>query len=398
MMNVLNRIMTPPKEVELIMTKPLFDNLEIRQFRAFDFIKIDQLGHINLFLGKNNVGKSTLLEAIWLYSNLGSPDVIRAILDGRDEPGEIRHGNKAEPTVWSLFYDHPLLERISSSIQIGRIGAPDSALSLSITWLRKNIEADASDGSGYGGEAQPGQEYVEVDHPSASDGEGAVPALVVKYGPMRRLLRLDDTYDDLCRRWNLQTRSNRDLATPCIFIGPGGLEDAGLQSLWEKVVLTDSKTDVIEAMRIIAPETEDFALLHQQAWGSSIRLRVKGQDSPVPIKTMGDGMNRVFGIGMALACAKNGILLIDEIENGIHWSVLSEVWKFIVKVAKRLKVQVFATTHSNDCLKAFHFGTKGDESMDGVAVRIERKNGEFSAEIFDESRLAVIVKETIEIR
>ncbi len=384
------------------MTKPLFDNLEIRQFRAFDFIKIDQLGHINLFLGKNNVGKSTLLEALWLYANLGSPDVIRAILDGRDEPGEIRHGNKAEPTIWSLFYGHPLLERITSSIQIGRISAPDSALTLSITWLRKTIEADASggfsDGSGYGGGVRPGQKYVEVDQPSTSDGEGAIPALVVKYGAMRRLLRLDDAYDDLCRRWNLQTRSNRDLATPCIFIGPCGLEDIGLQSLWEKVVLTDSKTDVIEAMRIIAPETEDFALLHKQTRVSSIRLRLKGKDSPVPIKTMGDGMNRLFGIGMALACAKGGILLVDEIENGIHWSVLPEVWKFVVKVGKRLDVQVFATTHSNDCLKAFQMGTKGDPDTDGVAVRIEKKNGEFSAEIFDEKRLAVIVKEAIEIR
>ena len=163
-------------------------------------------------------------------------------------------------------------------------------------------------------------------------------------------------------------------------------------------MLTDSKDDVIEAMRIIAPETEDFALLHSQDRVSTIRLRLKDRAVSVPIKTMGDGMNRLFGLGMALACAKNGILLVDEIENGIHWSVLPEVWKFIVKVAKRLNVQVFATTHSNDCLKAFQVGTKSDLDMDGVAVRIEKKNGEFSAEIFDEKRLAVIVKEAIEIR
>lgn len=380
------------------MNKSLFDNLEIRQFRAFDYIKIDQLGNINLFIGKNNVGKSTLLEALWLYANLGSPDVIRAILEGRDEPGEVRHGNRAEPTVWSLFYGHPLLERISSSIQIGRIGAPDSALTLSITWLRKATEmetsSDSSNGYIYGG----GEPYVEIEQPNASEADGAVPALVVKYGPMRRVLRLDDAYDDLCRLWNLQTRSNRELVTPCILIGPGGLEDLGLQALWEKVVLSDSKKDVIEAMRIIAPETEDFALLHQQTGAASIRLRIRGKDEPVPIKTMGDGMNRLFGIGMALAYAKDGILLIDEVENGIHWSALPDVWKFIVKVAKRVNVQVFATTHSNDCLRAFQVGTKDDPEMDGIAVRIERKNGEFGAEIFDESRLAVIVKERIEIR
>ena len=384
------------------MGKPLFDSLEIRQFRAFDYIKIDQLGHINLFLGKNNVGKSTLLEALCLHANLGSPQTIQWILEGRDEPGEVRHGNTADPTVWSLFHGHPALERIKESIQIGRVGAPDSALSLSITWLRKTSDMDASggfgDGSGYGGGVQPGQQYVEVGPPEATDGEGPIPALVVKYGSMRRMLRLDEAFDDLCRRWNLQTRSHRDLATPCVHVGPGGLDDAGLRSLWEKVVLTDAKMDVIDAMRIIAPETEDFALLHLHERVSSLRLRVKDREDSVPIKTMGDGMNRLFGLGMALACAKGGILLVDEIENGIHWSVLPEVWKFVVKVAKRLEVQVFATTHSNDCLKAFQMGTKGDPDVDGVAVRIEKKNGEFSAEIFDEKRLAVIVKEAIEIR
>jgi len=384
------------------MTKILFDNLEIRQFRAFDYIKIDQLGHINLFLGKNNVGKSTLLEALCLHANLGSPQIIQWILNGRDEPGEERHGNAVDPTVWSLFHSHPPLERIKDSIQIGRVDSPDSALSLSIAWLRKTNDMEAygdfTDKSDYGGDVQAGRQYVEDGSPEATDSEGLIPALIVKSGSMRRVLRLDEAFDDICRRWNLQTRSYRDLATPCVHVGPGGLDDTGLWSLWEKVVLTDAKKDVIDAMRIIAPETDDFALLHPRGRVSSLRLRVKDREGSVPIKTMGDGMNRLFGLSMALACSKGGILLVDEIENGIHWSVLPEVWKFIVKVAKRLEVQVFATTHSNDCLKAFQMGTKGDPVLNGVAVRIEKKNGEFGVEIFDEKRLALIMKEEIEIR
>lgn len=191
--------------MEGVMSKPLFDNLEIRQFRAFDYLKIEQLGHVNLILGKNNVGKSTLLEALWLYANLGSPEVIQAILEGRDEPGEVRHGTTAEPTAWSLFHGYPPLERISSSIQIGRISAPDSALSLSITWLRRTSEMDATggfaDGSGYGGGIHPGQEFVEVGPPNATEGDGPLPAMVVKYGSIRRVLQLDDAYEDICRRW-----------------------------------------------------------------------------------------------------------------------------------------------------------------------------------------------------
>jgi len=363
------------------MANPLFDNLEVRQFRAFDYLRIEQLGHVNLILGKNNVGKSTLLEALWLYANLGSPEVIQSILESRDEPGEVRHGRIAEPTVWSLFNGHPPLKNINSSIQIGRVGAPDSALILSIVWL--------ADGKEY-------TEPQEVGALDGGDGDDRVPALAIKYGPMRRVLRLDDAFEDVCSLWDLQMRSNRDLATPCIFVGPIGLGETDMRSLWEQIVLTDAKSDVIEAMRIIAPETDDFALLGTPT--SSIRLRVKGSSDPVPLKSMGDGMNRLFGLGMALACAKDGILLVDEIENGIHWSALPDVWRFVVKVAKRLNVQVFATTHSNDCLRSFQVGTKDDPEVDGVAVRIEKKNGEFGAEIFDESRLAVIVKEAIEIR
>lgn len=365
------------------MTTRLFDSLEIRQFRAFDYLKIEQLGNVNLILGKNNVGKSTLLEALWLFANTGSPEVIQAILEGRDEPRELRHGRTSEPTAWSLFHGHPPLERISSSIQIGRIGAPDSSLVLSITWL--------DDGKEHG-------EVVEVDSLDDADGRDLTPALVVKFGAMRRLLHLDQSFTSMLHRWRVQARYNAALATPCIFVGPGGLDDAVLQSLWEKVVLTDMEEDVVDAMRIIASETEDFALLPSDYGSSSIRIRVTNETAPIPLKTMGDGMNRLFGLGIALACSQNGLLLVDEIENGIHWTALPEVWKFIVKVAKRLNVQVFATTHSNDCLKAFHHGTMDDPEVDGIAVRIEKKDGEFAAEIFEESRLSVIVKEGIEIR
>lgn len=355
----------------------LFDNLEIRQFRAYDYLRIKQLGHVNLILGKNNVGKSTLLESLWLRATLGSPDIIRAILVGRDEP---RDQGSREPLVNCLFHGRPKLQNISSSIQIGRIGAPDSSLTVSVVWGIETSEG-----------------FEEDEEAGSIEDDESIPALVVKYGAMRRLLRLDEGFDTLSRRWKLQEGSSEELATPCVLIGPGGLDEDSLNSLWERVVLTDSKKDVIDAMRIIEPGTDDIAVLSS---GPTASVRIRTQLSPVPVslKTMGDGMNRVFGIGLALAGAENGILLVDEIENGIHWSVMPDVWRFIVKVARRLNVQVFATTHSNDCLKSFHSGTRGEDDIDGVAVRIEKRDDEFNVEVFDENRLSVIVKEGIEIR
>jgi hypothetical protein len=77
---------------------------------------------------------------------------------------------------------------------------------------------------------------------------------------------------------------------------------------------------------------------------------------------------------------------------------LPGLWTFIVKAAKRLNVQVFATTHSNDCLCAFYFATKADPEIEGIALRLEKRKDGFHAEIFDVRRLGFIVDERIEIR
>lgn len=74
---------------------------------------------------------------------------------------------------------------------------------------------------------------------------------------------------------------------------------------------------------------------------------------PLPLYSLGDGMYRALGIALALANARNGILLIDEFENGLYYTVQPDIWQLIFQVARRLNIQVFATTHSWDCIEAF---------------------------------------------
>ncbi len=113
-------------------------------------------------------------------------------------------------------------------------------------------------------------------------------------------------------------------------------------------------------------------------------VRLEGETDPTPLKSAGDGMVRIFQVALALESAKNGrttsadshnrpfrpellstravgMLLVDEIENGIHYTVLPDLWRFIFRVAHLHNVQVFATTHSWDCVEAFQ----------GVAARRE---------------------------
>ncbi|MGH7411191.1 MAG: AAA family ATPase [Candidatus Methylomirabilis sp.] len=375
------------------MTGLLFDNLEIRQFRTFNYLSIEKLGQVNLIIGKNNVGKSSLLEALWLYANIGSPQVMLDILEERDEVRDhrvagLRPGGDDGPAVWSLFHGHPSIERVSESIQIGRINSPDSALRVSVEWFTAS--------SFHGEETEP----VPVSGPAADPkGKELIPAIVVRIGSVKRILRLDQDFETHCRRWNLQPSSVLDLTTRSTFVGPHGLRPTDLAKLWNGIVLTDLEEDVVESLRVISPEIDDLAIINADAAGrAAVRVRLGEQAEPVPLKSLGDGMNRLFGIGMALVNAKDGLLLVDEVENGLHYSVLPSLWKFILKVARRLNIQVFATTHSYDCIKAFNTVTKGDSSIEGIATRLEVKGGEFRASLFDEDRLTTVMDENIEIR
>src|SRR5207248_2098407 len=108
--------------------------------------------------------------------------------------------------------------------------------------------------------------------------------------------------------------------------------------------------------------------------------------------------NRLFGIMLALVNAREGILLVDEFENGLHYSVQPEVWRHLFEVASRLNVQVFATAHSWDCIEAFQKAAQENEKEEGVLVRLQEKKGVIRDTVFDERELEVITQQQLEVR
>ena len=120
-------------------------------------------------------------------------------------------------------------------------------------------------------------------------------------------------------------------------------------------------------------------------------------DSPVPLRTFGDGVNRLFGIVLSLCNAKNGVLLVDEFENGLHHSVQASIWSTIFRLASDLNVQVFATSHSEDCVHAFQQAA-AESPEDGVLVRLTRRGDQVFPTEFDEDELAIATRNDIEVR
>lgn len=372
-------------------SKLAFPSLLVHGFRGFGELAIPKLGRLNLIVGKNNVGKSSLLEALRLYAYDGDTPVIEEILDFRGEIAldfetSVRRTESDEiPAVLYLFHGFPLISDKIAPIAVGPMNNESETVSLSIQWF---VEEKSSDGIARLVEKTP--QLLEV-------GE-TIPALSVKFGSVRKsVTRLE--------YFSHRERSNRGVAFPpeyrmsCVYVDARGLRRSFLRMMWNKVALTEKETEVIEGLKIIVPDIERVALLgSKDYWRNRAMVKTSRVLRPIPLSSLGEGVNRVFDIVLALVNAKGGLLLIDEIENGLHYSAQPAVWKLLFRLARQLDVQVFATSHSWDSIEAFQKAAQEDQGEEGVLISLRRTNGDIRATIFDEKELSIVTKDRIEVR
>lgn len=107
---------------------------------------------------------------------------------------------------------------------------------------------------------------------------------------------------------------------------------------------------IVNALQVVEPRLRSLRV--QIMGGVPLIYGDIGAKRLIPFPLMGDGMSRLLGIALAMTDAQDGILLIDEIENGIHHSVMPELWKTVADLAERYNAQIFATTHSIECVLA----------------------------------------------
>lgn len=118
---------------------------------------------------------------------------------------------------------------------------------------------------------------------------------------------------------------------------------------------------------------------------------------PVPLRSFGDGLNRMFDIILSLVNVPGGLLLIDEFENRLHHSVQLDAWRMIFRLAQSLDIQVFATTHSKDAVEAFQEAAAETPEL-GVLVRLTRRGDAIIPTVVGEEDLGVAIRYDIEVR
>ena len=319
----------------------LLDSLEIKGYRCFEHLTIEKLGRVNLIVGKNNVGKTALLEAIEIYATSGTPILIYQSLISRNECPTVYGREKVNlkdfGAVRYILRGRPVINK-DFSFSIGRHLNEESIITFTV----------------HPGSTKP---YI--------------------------------TFDKEPHQSNFPI-SKVSTTRPINLFG----------------TLSETEQLIIENLVSIFPDLKDLknvTFAHSRFLEIekpiSPSLIFENDSEPIPMGSFGEGTNHLYVIFVALVSCKNGILLIDEIENGLHYSVLPDVWKLIFKTAKDLNVQVFATTHSKDCIEAFtQIANENDEKDDGMLIRLERQGEKIVAKTISEERLAQAVNHDVEVR
>jgi predicted ATPase len=361
-------------------------SLMIQRFRVFDDLRIERLGRVNLIVGKNNVGKSTLLEALCLYFNQGSAATIWQILEARNEgrrPAFSVAGRDRSFVQDPLLIMKKLFHRRYAPELKGIVIGPskDSAgvLEVDFGWyIFRTIEEGRR-------ELNP----VQVEPDEITDD--LIPMLKIRFGGQERLSRL-----------GRQVIPNNGDNANCVFVSANGLQSFELGRMWDGIALTDLESDVLSALQLIAPDVERVSLVGGTNMPRERErfpiVKLSGVEEPMSLRSMGEGMNRLFGLALGLVNAKEGAFIIDEIESGLHYSVQPDVWHLVFEVARRLDIQVFATTHSWDCITAFQEAARVYDQEEGVLIRLVEKQGRILADLFDEEDLTIVAREGIEVR
>lgn len=359
----------------------MYSSIRIQGYRGLDSFRLCGLGRVNLLVGTNNCGKTSILECIELLRSAGHPSVLSAIAARRGEwtragDGDARGTPVPRPNlvdVSHLFANRGLENPIR--IEAERAGGADPA-----AWNDRVTVC------------------VQAPSPSEHDERGPEPEEEEEEEDARLVLRAkwSDAQDDhrdpviLLPTSRLRHPSHlgralrlgpwRNLARqPVRFVTPTGVTVADVVETLSDFVLTPKEEAVTRALRIVEPAIERIAPVdlgrHDRDAPGGVVLKLRDVPDRVPIGSMGDGLWRMLGLALALADAEGGVVLIDEIDSGFHYSVMEDMWRMLGKQAAEQSVQVFATTHSRDCYESLA-AVATSEAGDVTIQRIDRGRGE----------------------
>jgi len=337
------------------------DNLNIHAFRRLKRIELHKLGRVNLLVGLNNSGKTSVLEAIAAHCRPLDPLEWIAIARQR----EVKSSREpALDAVRWLFPQHGAEPEDPYYQGQVRIEGSGRYANLETCARYEGMIAAPGDDGSYSeyeenDEEESSESSTSTTPPPDSHERGANISLSARV-PVGRWLEFAANPNGVCneqfRLWEnkryVSHAAPSDLRLPVATISPFAHRVRQLQvSKLSEATLKGQKFSVIEAVRHIDSDVEDLEILSRTGIRPTLYVRHR-RTGFTPLSALGDGVRRVMAIALNLSSVQHGALLIDEVETAIHKDALTTVFQWLVGACTHLDVQLFATTHSLEAIDA----------------------------------------------
>ncbi len=313
------------------MTNHFIKNLNLTNFKCFKKLEVDGFQRVNLISGKNNIGKTSLMEAIELsVSSETSHDLAYKIYEMMRRRQSIIRLNREKYFELDFIYD-------------------DSS---NVTIIMNNKEVRI--------------EYLEYikKTPEEENLFEEEDLTVSYYQPSLKLSINDDsrifTIDRFINRPSMIRRERySENKAKVNFITSTTTDERDIAIFYGKLIDLNKEEFLNNSLKIF---DENILALKQKATERDIVLKIqlKNRELPVLLSSLGEGINRYIAIICAIWASQDSFLFIDEIENGIHYTNYEKLWKIIFETSKMANCQIFITTHSKECIESFNHVNKNN--------------------------------------
>ena len=366
----------------------MFKNFVIERFRGLQHCELQDLRRVTLLTGKNNVGKTAVLEAMFVHCGNYNPNLLMVAnaLRGMTTMS-VNNTQQYRGQPWKCYffdYDESKPIRLNAEMTLGQKGSEQ--IGITLTAVSNSTELSQLSG--------------QFRLPLARAGAFGAPSVlklelsrgVKGRSAAKHYLMFDDKQaivhppppqaDHLGRLLLSTTRENpRELAD----------HFAKLQMLGKVDVLVKALQPLEPRLLSLELVFDGEPIIHGDIGLAKRRL--------IPLPMMGDGLNRVTQLLLAIAQCSGGFVFVDDIDTGLHYSVMKDVWLSIFQAAVDFDTQVIATTHSAECAEAASEAASSSERVDSFALaRLERTGTRLRTVGYSSDELRQAFETNMEVR
>lgn len=346
----------------------MIEAIKVERFRGLKHLEVEGFGRANLILGKNNCGKTALMEALWIGGEPAlATNLAVSCQQARNPSMPVSDFERFwRPLFWKQDADRGL------ALKVRFAKGRRTSVELRKSQVRSLFIED---------KAAPGalaRASWTIDVLTEQDGQELKDKIVGS--PVGVQLPSIENENSIWIR-----------ATP----GVGEIEVRNFSNLKQ----ADREAELSTLLREIDADVSGIELLSPTGTNAELFVRLVQHDGPsLPMSMMGEGFQRCFEIGVSAVAGDLSTLFIDEIDNGLHHSALTHVWRWLASVSAKCNLQVFATTHSEECIAAASraFTEANDDGL--RVIRLDRSQDKTVAAVYNRDLVETAIAADVEIR